>query len=66
MSNENFVSEDYHFQIAIYFVDLFLYFKICLVFRTCGEFQLSTFYLNENQFEILCDPSISTFVVSVY
>lgn len=35
------------------------------MFRTCEEFQFSTFYLNENQFEMLCDPSISTFVVSV-
>lgn len=35
MSNENFVCEDYHFKITIYFVDLFLYFKIC--FRCSGH-----------------------------
>lgn len=34
MSNENFVCEDYHFKITIYFVDLFLYFKIS--FRCSG------------------------------
>lgn len=34
MSNENFVCEDYHFKITIYFVNLFLYFKIC--FRCLG------------------------------